>query len=68
MKIPKYIDNLLRKRTRLAKQLFNVCYELDVWLDKNDIDPDSACWKTGVEIYVNPDVSEREVRKAIEEK
>ena len=68
MRIPKYIDDLLKKRTRLAKQLDNVCYELDVWLDKNDIEPDSACWRTGVETYVNPDASEREVRRVIEKK
>jgi len=68
MKIPKYIDDLLRKRTKLAKQLNDVCYELDVWLDQNDIDPDSSCWLTGVETYVNPDSSEREVRRAIEKK
>ena len=65
MKIPKYIDNLLKRRTRLARQLDIVCWELDKWLDKNDIEPDSSCCHTGVETYVNPDNSEREVRRAI---
>lgn len=65
MKIPKYIDTLLKRRTKLAKQLDAVCWELDDWLDKNDIEPDSACYHTGVETYVNPDSAEREVRRAI---
>lgn len=65
MKIPKYIDELLKKRTKLAKQLDNACYALDTWLDEHDIEPDSACCHTGVETYMNPDASEREVRRAI---
>ena len=68
MKIPKYIDELLRRRTKLARQLDIVCYSLDDWLDKNGVEPDSACYHTGVETYVNPDASEREVRRAIEKK
>ncbi len=65
MTIPKYIDELLKKRTKLAKQLDDVCYRLDCWLEANGIDPDSSCWHTGVETYVHPDSSEREVRRAI---
>lgn len=65
MSITKFIDTLLKRRTRLAKQLDDVCQILDDWLDKNGIDPDSACWRTGVETYVNPDSSEMEVRRAI---
>lgn len=68
MLIPKHIDDLLKKRTKLAQQLDDVCCELDDWLADNDIDPDSACWRTGVETYVNPRSSEREVRRAIREK
>lgn len=66
MKIPKYVDMLLKRRTRLAKQLDDVCCELDEWLDENDIDLNDAYWQTGVETYVNPDSSENEVRRAIE--
>lgn len=65
MTITKYIDTLLKRRTRIAKQLDDVCQKLDDWLEANGIDPDSACWRTGVETYVNPDSSEREVRRAI---
>lgn len=68
MKIPKYIDTLLKRRTKLAKQLDDVCWQLDKWLQKNEIEPDSACWMGGVETYANPNSSEREVRRAIEEK
>ena len=68
MKIPKYIDTLLKRRTKLAKELDDVCFALDTWLDKNDIEPDSSCYHTGVETYINPDSSEKEVRRAIQKK
>lgn len=68
MKIPKYIDALLKRRTKLAKELDVVAYELDKWLLANNIEPDSSCWMTGVETYVNPNNSEREVRRAINAK
>lgn len=67
MKIPKYIDEALKKRTKLAIQLDNVCYTIDRFLTKNNIEPDTSCWNTGVEIYVNPNDAEDEVRKAIKE-
>ena len=65
MKIDRHTNALLRKRTRLAKELDSVCHELDRFLSKNGIDPDSACWLGGVEIYVNPEAAEEEVRTAI---
>ena len=68
MKIPKYIDELLKKRTKLANRLDIVCGELDDWLDSHDIEPDSSCYHTGVETYVNPSSSEKEVRRAILQK
>lgn len=66
MKTPKYIDKLLRRRTRLANELMVVCVDLDDWLNKNGIDPDQCCWQTGCMIYTEPDAAENEVRKAIE--
>lgn len=66
MKIPGYIDNALKKRTRLALYLEKQCSIVDDWLNKNNIDPDTACWLGGVEIYVNPYVAEDEVRRSIE--
>jgi len=68
MKIDRHIDSLLKKRTTLAKQLDAVSNELDHFLSKNGIEPDSSCWLTGVEMYVNPDEAEAEVRRAILEK
>ena len=66
MEINKRIDSLLRKRTRLALELQLACDELDEFLQKHGIEPDPACWLGGVEIYVNPEEAETEVRKTIE--
>lgn len=65
MKTPKRIDDALKRRTRLANQLILTCATVDDWLEENGVDPDPACWLTGVEIYVNPNQAEREVRRAI---
>ena len=65
MKIPKYIDEALRKRTKLASKLNLVCFIVDEWLDKNDIDCESCDTHTGVEIYCNPQESEKRIREAI---
>lgn len=67
MRISKKMDKLLQRRTKLAKQLDEVCYEIDTWLDAHGVEPDTACCHTGVETYVNPDASERKVRRAIEQ-
>ena len=67
MKIPKYIDTLLKRRTRLANKLIRASAELDEWLDKNGIEPDSLFCHTGVCIYTEPDGAERGVRSAIKE-
>ena len=66
MKIPKYVDAALKRRTKLANQLMDACVIVDDFLYRNGIDPDCACWLTGVEIYVNPKSAELEVRRAIE--
>lgn len=68
MKIDRHVSALLRKRTRLAKELDSVCSELDRYLLENEIEPDGACWLGGVEIYVNPEAAEEEVRNKISEK
>jgi len=65
MKIPKYIDKFLKRRTFLAYQLMIASSVVDDWLDKNGIEPDEACYHTGVCIYAEPDNAEREVRRAI---
>ena len=68
MKIPRYINDLLEKRTKYAIKLQQVCSEVDTWLVKNNIEPDEACYLSGCEIYVNPAIAEDMVRRAIEEK
>lgn len=65
MEIPKKIDALLVRRRKLAEQLDGVSYQVDRWLLKNGVEPDSACWMTGSELYVNPAAAEEEVRRAI---
>lgn len=67
MKIPKYIDTLLKRRTRLANKLIRASAELDEWLDKNGVEPDSLFYHTGICIYTEPDSAERGVRSAIKE-
>ncbi len=37
MKIPKYIDRLLKRRTKFAEQRNSVSTELDEWLENNEI-------------------------------
>lgn len=68
MKIPKYIDQALKKRTRCANQLMDACCIVDDFLQKHSIYPPDEDWLTGVEIYANPYEAEKEVRKAIEQK
>ena len=65
MKIPKYIDKALKRRSKLAWDLISACATIDDWLLTNGIEPDESCWATGVEIYGNPDIAEHEVRRAI---
>lgn len=65
MKIPKYIEKLIKRRTRVAYDLMSINCKLDDWLINHKIEPDSACWLGGSEIYVNPDIAENEVWEAI---
>lgn len=65
MKIPKYIENMIIRRKKLAEQLDLVSYELDSWLDKNKIECETCDTHTGVEIYCNPSASAERVRQAI---
>lgn len=68
MKIPSKINDLLIRRTKYAEKLQNICSELDIWLVKNNINPDEACYLSGCEIYVNPVIAEDAVRRAILDK
>lgn len=65
MKIPKYIDDALRMRTKYACLLDDKCSVIDEWLDENRIECDFSDTHGGVEIYVNPYDSEQRIRECI---
>ena len=58
MKIPKYIQDLLNRRERLADNLVEVSEKIDIWLEKNGADlsdPDiSDSVLSGCMIYCEP--------------
>ena len=65
MKIPKYVQKLIDRRCKLADELAEVCYDLDMWLDKHNIDCEMCDTNTGVEIYCNPCSSKQRIINAI---
>lgn len=65
MKIPKYIDEALKKRTRYAYKLDDAIQLVDKWLDDYNIECDSCDTHAGCEIYLNPFSSEQRIREAI---
>lgn len=65
MKIPKYVDRLLKRRTKLAEQLNSVSYELDEWLENNGIPTGNDYTRTGCMIYCEPYTAEGHVRDDI---
>ena len=65
VKIPKYVQNLIDRRCKLASQLADVCWELDEWLDKNNIECETCDTHAGVEIYCNPYASKNRIIEAI---
>lgn len=66
MKIPKYIDTALKRRTLYAGKLDDAMRIVDEFLDKNQIECESCDTHTGTEIYCNPYDSERRIRECIE--
>ena len=65
MKIPKYVQKLIDRRCKLADELAEVSYALDVWLDENKIQCEMYDTHTGVEIYCNPYSSKQRIINAI---
>ena len=63
MKIPKYIQNLIIRRERLANELMNVSSELDEWLEKQGIPLGAEYTATGCMIYCESEIA----RKCVEE-
>lgn len=68
MRIPKYIDELLDRRARLAMLLNYVDCEVTKWIDKHGIEVESYDYATGCEMYANPYESADRIRKAIKTK
>ena len=67
MKIPKYIDDALRKRTKAAEMFNHYDWIVSNWIDKKGLDGDidTADFHGGVESIVNPWTSENNIRLAI---
>ena len=65
MKIPKYVKKLIDRRCKLADELAEVSYALDVWLDENKIQCEIYDTHTGVEIYCDPYSSKQRIINAI---
>lgn len=66
MKIPKYIDEALKKRTKAANVFNHYDGVVSDWIEKSgladDIDPSD--YHGGVESIVNPEESEIAIREA----
>lgn len=67
MKIPKYIDEALEKRTKAANLFCHYDLIVSRWLGNNGFanEIDSADFFGGVESLVNPEDSEERIREAI---
>lgn len=67
MKIPKYIDEALRQRTRSAKQFSKYDWIVSNWITQHGLEGamDMADIYGGVESLENPEESEMEIRKVI---
>lgn len=67
MKIPKYVDKLIKRRMYVAFELMSLSSKLDTWLEKNGFDlnemSDYTC--TGCMIYCEPDAAASNVRRDI---
>lgn len=65
MKIPKYVENLIDKRQKLAEKLMIISCELDEWLEKNNIPLGTEYTCTGCMIYCEPANAAQCVREDI---
>ena len=68
MKIPKYIDEMLERKARVAETYNELEYQIDTWLRKNNIEIESYDDSGGVEGLVNPRDSIDRIRQCILEK
>lgn len=67
MKIPKYIEQALKRREKAAWTLMSADYIITNYIEKHNIEVEPYDYATGVEMYANPKSSADRVRKAIAE-
>lgn len=65
MKIPKYVEQMIKRRERLAWELIEVSCDLDEWLEKNNVSTGTDYTSTGGMIYWEPSTAARLVREDI---
>lgn len=65
MKMPRKIEKLINRRTRLAQDLNSVDYELTKWIDKHSIAVEDYDYCSGIEMYANPSISGERIKQAI---
>ena len=67
MKIPKYIDEALRMRTKAAQRFLNYDFIVSRWILDNGVDEylETEDFGGGVESIANPRDSEDRIREAI---
>lgn len=67
MKIPKYINEALKRRTKGAAMFNTNDLIISKWIDENGLENeiDSSDFHGGVESIVHPDDSEERIREAI---
>lgn len=65
MEIPKYIEQLIQRREKLANKLNEVSVELGDWLKKNHISLGEDYTLSGCMIYCEPSMAADAVREDI---
>lgn len=65
MKIPRDIDNALRRRTRAAESFLDADLIVSSYIDEVGADVDSYDYYGGVESIVNSRSSEKRIREAL---
>lgn len=65
MKIPKYIDLALKRRTRGAEMFNTNDWIISNFIDKHEIDAELEDYHGGVESVVHPYDSEEQIRERI---
>lgn len=65
MRIPKYIEEALQKRTNAAYRFMDYDCIVSDFIEKNGIELDTVHYGLGCESLVNPDSSANAIRKAI---